>query len=469
MNPSMVPSNAISLQQLQQIIGNSIRLTPSLQGVWVVAELSDLRSSGGHWYMELIEKNEQGATVAKCRANIWASAVAPIQHKFFAATGRQMSTGIKLLVRGSVTYHQLYGLAFNIFDIDPSYTLGDLERLRREILERLQREGVLNRNKELPFPTVPQKIAVISAEGAAGYGDFMNQLMGNQEGFRFYPMLFHAAMQGERTAPSIMHQLELIEATIDFWDCVVIIRGGGSTSDLNGFDNLELARAVATFPLPVVVGIGHERDRNVLDEIACIRCKTPTAVAAFLVDRLRLSYQAATERVEKIVRYSADALRGEKHRLENIEAALPARVKTRVMKGEQQLTTLAHNIERLLIRRNTRERERLTLLAHTLERNAARVESREKEHTAKLALRLENALKGVTRKPAMRLENLENILRVLSPQNTLRRGYSITRVNGNAVHSVADLTSGDTITTLLPDGSILSRVEGISAPDTHIP
>lgn len=455
----MTTANAITLSALQQIVGNSLRMNSQLQGVWVTAELSDVRSTGGHWYMELIEKNDGGATVAKCRANIWANSVPFIHHKFLAATGRNLSTGIKLMVRGSVTYHPLYGMSFNIVDIDPSYTLGDLERLRREILERLQREGVLDYNRSLQFPFAPQKIAVISAKGAAGYGDFMHQLLGNTAGFKFYPMLFQAAMQGERTAPSILHQLELIEATIDFWDCVVIIRGGGSTSDLNGFDNYELARAVATFPLPIVVGIGHERDRNVLDEIACIRCKTPTAVATFLIDSLRNAYDAAASRVDKIVKFSVDALTGEKHRLANIEASLPARIQTRLLRAEQRLSTVAHNLDRAVSRRNNREKDRLSMIASSIERAATRVQNKERENIGRLALRFENSLKGFTRRPAMKLENIENILRVLSPQNTLKRGYSITRINGGAVRSASSLKPGDIITTILPDGSVSSRVE----------
>ncbi|MDE6669330.1 MAG: exodeoxyribonuclease VII large subunit, partial [Muribaculaceae bacterium] len=317
---------ALTLTQLTQVIGNSVRLNPSLQGAWVTAELSDVRVNGGHCYMELIEKNSVGSTVAKLRATVWANQFRMIQTKFAAATGRQIGSGIKVLLYGSTTHHSVYGLSFSVTDIDPAYTLGDMERLRREILERLHYEGILERNKQLSMPWAPQRIAVISAAGAAGYGDFLNQLGANQEGFVFYPFLFGAVMQGNRTASSVIEALELIEHTVDLWDCVVIIRGGGATTDLNGFDNYELARRVALCPLPVVVGIGHERDRTVLDEIAHTRCKTPTAVAAYLVDSLRQSYNRAAQCVDYIIRQGGAVTNGERLRLHNTESMLPAAV-----------------------------------------------------------------------------------------------------------------------------------------------
>lgn len=189
---------AMTLLQFTTAIGNAVRMSPVLQGAWVVAELSDVRFSGGHCYMELVEKSDSGQTVAKLRAAIWASRVPYIRQKFLAATGREFATGMKVMLHGAATHHTLYGLSFNVADIDPSYTLGDMERLRREILMRLHKEGILNLNKEKTMPVVPQRIAVISAEGAAGYGDFMNQLAGNHEGFVFYPHLFPAVMQGRR-------------------------------------------------------------------------------------------------------------------------------------------------------------------------------------------------------------------------------------------------------------------------------
>ncbi len=430
-------NKSVTLQQYQQMLGNTIRMNPQLHGVWVTAELSDVRIAGGHCYMELIEKDVLGATCAKMRAMIWSGTLSALRRKFVDATGKDISTGMKVMVKGSANHHNLYGLSFTISDIDPSYTVGDLERLRREILERLAREGVLGSNKQLRFPPVPQRIAIVSAPGAAGYGDFMNQIENNPDGFKFYTHLFPAVMQGERTSASVRDALELVESTIDLWDCVVIIRGGGSTTDLNGFDEYELAKAVATFPLPVAVGIGHERDRTVLDEIACMRCKTPTAVAAMLVDSLRVAWTAAVERVKKIARYSGDALKGEKYRIATMETALPARVQTRIMRSEKHLTEMGHAVERALTRRAASEQEKVRMLRY----------------------RFEKACTGLTDKPMLRLKNLENMLRVLSPDNTIKRGYSITRVNGKAVRSVSELHPGDTMETVLLDGIISSTVK----------
>lgn len=432
----MAQNKALTLQRLQFLIGDSIRQTPELQGVWVTAELSDVRIAGGHCYMELLEKDERGATVAKMRAMIWSNTLMALRRKFYSSTGKDIATGLKVMVRGSANHHAVYGLSFTISDIDPSYTVGDMERLRREILMRLEAEGILENNRSLEFPYLPQKIAVISAPGAAGYGDFMNQLQNNPEGFKFYSMLFPAVMQGERTSAAVREALTLVEATIDFWDCVVIIRGGGATTDLNGFDDYDLAKAVAIFPLPVMVGIGHERDRTVLDEIACVRCKTPTAAAALLVDYLRQAYTAVYDNVCKIGRYSAEALRGEKYRIANLETAIPAQVKTRLLKADKRLSDTGHALERLLSRRTLSEKERQKMLR----------------------FRFEKICGSITEKPLLRLKNLENMIRLLSPQNTLKRGYSITLINGKAVRGIKAINPGDMITTRLADGILKSEI-----------
>lgn len=437
---NMEANNALTLQRLQYLIANSIKQHPGLQGVWVTAELSDVRVAGGHCYMELLEKDANGMTVAKMRAMIWSSSLMPLRRKFYTATGKDIGAGLKVMVRGSANHHAVYGLSFTINDIDPSYTVGDLERLRREILAKLSAEGVIDKNKSLPFPMLPQRMAVISAAGAAGYGDFINQLTGTPEGFKFYPFLFPAVMQGERTAASVMYALDLVMSTIDLWDCVVIIRGGGATTDLNGFDDYELAKMAATFPLPIVVGIGHERDRTVLDEIACVRCKTPTAAAAMLIDAMRTAYAAVFDNVRKIARYSADALKGEQYRLATIETAIPARVQTGLMKSEKRLSDIGHYIERVLSRRTAAEGERLKMLRY----------------------RYETACKSITEKPMLRLKNLENMVRLLSPDNTLKRGYSITLVNGKALRNASDVKPGDTVQTRLTDGTLTSEIKSIN-------
>lgn len=432
--------NSLTLSQFQQLLGNAIRTTHELQNVWVQAEFSDLRFSGPHCYMELVEKDAAGTTRAKIRAMIWAGTLSAIRRKFIDATGRDIASGMKVLVRGSASHHNLYGLSFTISDIDPSYTLGDIERLRREILERLAREGLLNRNRSLAPPTVPQRIAVISAEGAAGYGDFINQLQNNPDRFCIYPVLFPAIMQGERTAPSVMAALDLVEQSPFAWDAVVIIRGGGATTDLNGFDNYDLARRVATFPLPVIVGIGHERDRTVLDEIACIRCKTPTAVAAWIIDSLRNAYARTTDLLRRIAAYGTNSLKGEHIRLTNLSQQIPATARNVVLRNNMRLDRLGNSIPNLVRNRLTR---------HQLALNS-------------LQSRLGNASSQAIRTQNQRLQRLADMIRLLSPQNTLKRGYTITRINGKAAKSIAGLKPGDILTTILPDGQTESEITKIN-------
>lgn len=450
------PASAMTLLQFTTAVGNAIRMSPALQGAWVMAELSDVRVSGGHCYMELVEKGVSGQTVAKLRATIWQSRFQYIRQKFMAATGREIMTGMKVLLNGTASHHTLYGLSFSVNDIDPSYTLGDMERIRREILQRLAAEGLLGLNKGCVMPVAPQRIAVISASGAAGYGDFINHLTGNQEGFVFYPFLVEAVMQGERTSRSVRDALEFVRASAGMWDCVAILRGGGATTDLNGFDDYDLARAVATFPLPVVVGIGHERDRTVLDEIAHTRLKTPTAVAAFFVDRLRESYEKVLSLVDRIARYAAERLSGESLRLANCEAMLPAMAEARLSSARSLLDREMARIPVLVSARLMQERGRIDGIVRLSEAISGRQLSRAADRIADLSDRLSMAVENVLRRNAERIERLGGMVDALSPANTLRRGYSITRVAGKAVTDASSIPSGVRITTTLSHGEVES-------------
>ena len=449
---------AMTLLQFTTAIGNAVRMSPVLQGAWVVAELSDLRVSGGHCYMELIEKSQTGQTVAKMRATIWQNRFQYIRQKFYASTGRDVANGMKVMLYGAAAHHTLYGLSFSVADIDPSYTLGDMERLRREILMRLEREGVIGMNKTRLMPPAPQRIAVISAEGAAGYGDFMRQLEGNAEGFVFYPFLIPTVMQGERTSASVRDALEFIEQTIDLWDCVAIIRGGGSTTDLNGFDDYDLARAVATFPLPIVVGIGHERDRTVLDEIAHTRMKTPTAVAAFFIDTLRAAYDRVGSMVDFVIRYGNDRIMGENRRLANVEALIPALAESRLSAARARLDKEMSRLPVIVDSRLSRENVRIDSFRNMIGMVAAQRASSASERLRMLSDNLQGAATTVLQRAADRLSRLDGMVSVLSPDNTLRRGYSITRLDGKAVTDPSALPAGSKITTQLMHGTIESVV-----------
>lgn len=446
----------IPLSQYTNAITNAVANARELAGVWVIAELSDVRLAGGHCYMELIEKNEMGQTVAKLRATIWRNSYYQLRQKFFNATQREISNGIKALVRGSASHHSLYGLSFNIIDIDPSYTIGDMERIRKEILMKLHKEGVALKNKALPFPILPQKIAVISAEGAAGYGDFINHLCGNSEGFVFYPCLFPCVMQGEKVSESIRQALQIIESTAHIWDCIAIVRGGGATTDLNGFDDYQLAKAVATCGLPVVVGIGHERDRNVIDEIAHTSLKTPTAVANFFIDKARQAYDEVLNLADRLRVYSTDLLRGEERRLSTIQGLIPQLSLRRMEEAKSKLHSISGMLPLLIQGRIGKEKVRLAGMESVLGNITDSQMSKEHLKLNNFASTLKTLAGNKIIYANQKINNFESILSVLDPQNTLKRGYSITRINGKAVKTKDSIVQGDILTTTLADGEIRS-------------
>lgn len=437
----------LSLLDYTRRITSVIQSDPRLQGAWVVAELSDVnRHPSGHCYMELIQKDEaSGKTLAKMRATIWKWVFQDLDRKFFVATDTRIQTGMKVLLRLEAKHSELYGLSANVVDIDPKYTLGDLERQRREILLRLQRDGVINVNKGRNLCVNPQKIAVISAAGAAGYGDFVNQLHSSDDGYVFYTRLFEAAMQGVNTSASVRAALDAIMAVHDTmesmgqegFDCVVIIRGGGSTTDLNGFDDYELAKAVATYPLPIIVGIGHERDRNVLDEIAHTRCKTPTAVAEFLVSALRYAERRADDAASAAIDTARQRIALQHERLARATAVIPTIAKSKIDSAMQRLMSVPQVIAQANVHLMLVSNQRLDYLYETLKKSAQERCSRETD----------------------RLLRLSQLTEVLSPQNTLRRGYSITRADGKAIKDAKDLTPGTLLTTTLATGEIHSTVK----------
>ncbi len=450
---------ALSLRQYTSEIANSIRTNPVLQSRWVIAELSDVSERGGHCYMELVEKDDRGVTIARLRGTIWANNFAyKIKPKFEQITGQKFKSGLKVMLFGSASFHEQYGLSFNITDVDPSFTIGDMERIRREIIETLTREGVVNCNRMLQMPRVPQRIAIISAKGAAGYGDFMNQLQSNPVGFKFYTHLFEATMQGETTSNSVIKALNDIEMTIDLWDCVVIIRGGGATSDLNGFDNLELARRVATFALPMVVGIGHERDRTVLDDIANVRVKTPTAAAEWLIMCAQQTLDQALALANQVARYVKDRTSGASKQLSHIEGTIPIIAKQQIIKSKSNLAAIASALPYMTKNKILSANRTIDALARDVQHSAIGKISAAQTYLKTMSDALANAAPKAIANQDKRLKALENIVEALSPQKTLKRGFSLTKVNGKTVKSIDQLADNDVITTYLADGEITSVV-----------
>jgi hypothetical protein len=432
----MMEKQVLSLYELNGLVRRSIQACLPDE-YWVQAELSDVRSNySGHCYLELVQKDpKSNSLVAKARGMIWSNVFFRLKSYFEEETGQAFVSGIKVLVKVTVGFHELYGFSLTIIDIDPTYTLGDMARRRKEILNRLDAEGILTLNKELDFPELPQRIAVISSATAAGYGDFCNQLENNIYGFQFFTRLFPAVMQGDKVESSIIAALDVINAEIDNWDVVVIIRGGGATSDLSGFDTYDLAANCAQFPLPIITGIGHERDDTVLDMISHTRVKTPTAAAEFLIAR----FAEAAGRLEKCVSFLYERvpllLLRQADLLDKWVARIPARVQMRLQDEHFEQERFVTRLDKALHTRLLNEQHRLDLES-----------------------RLQRVWSMYVVKEQHRLEMLAQQVKSASPDVLLKKGYSITLKNGKAVTDISVLEEGDELVTRVANGTFRSKV-----------
>lgn len=385
----------LTLRQLNLLVRDVIE-TDLADEYWVQAELAECRESRGHCYMELIEKDEQSNTpVARASAKCWKNAWTIVRQDFERQTGQPLRAGMKVLLRVYAQFHEAYGFSWIVTDIDPTYTLGDMARRRQEIIRQLKEEGIFDLQRELQLPLFCQHIAVISAPQAAGYGDFVRQLEDNAYGFRYSVTLFPATMQGEQTEQSIIAALDQIYSTNSTlqYDCVVIIRGGGATSDLSGFDTLALAEHVAQFPIPIITGIGHDRDESILDMVAYQHVKTPTAAAALLIDHLKQVADRIADARQRIPTLALRVISDSRHRIELLQSRLPMAI-------ERRLTAQKH-----------------------------------------------------------RLENITIQLQGYDPQLLLKRGYSITLLNGRAIRDPRQLKPGDVVETRVEKGTFRSIVE----------
>ena len=424
-------TKTLSLSELNSLVADVINTTMS-RSYWVEAELSEVRENRGHCYMELIEKNENSnvpiaRASAKCWSNIW-SAIKPY---FIRITGQQIRAGMKVMLQVHAQFHPQYGFSWIVDDINPEYTMGDMMRKRQEIIRQLKEEGVYDLQKELSLPLFAQRIAVISSATAAGYGDFCNQLENNELGLYFHVELFPTIMQGDNVESSIIASLNQINNREEEFDCVVIIRGGGATADLSGFDTLGLAENVA------ITGIGHERDESILDMVSYQRVKTPTAAAAYLINHLTSTLIRVENAQSTIIDYVKKALEIENMRIKHIGAQIPVLFSIVRTKQEARLESL---FQRLFTASKELMKQSDFLLLS-------------------LQQRVQPAVRGRLSSEHHRLDVLEHRARLLDPTLLLKRGYSITLHNGKAIHNANDLKIGDTITTLLEIGQIESKVE----------
>ena len=408
----------LTLYELNIQIRDIIEETMS-ESYWVQAELSDVRENNGHCYMELIQKDEHSNTpIAKARASCWRNTWMLIRPYFERVTGQPMHSGMKVLLQVHAQFHENFGFSWIIEDINPEFTIGDMARKRLEIIRQLKEEGVYDLQKELHIPMFAQHIAVISSETAAGYGDFCDQLINNDFGFHFATRLYPAIMQGEGVEQSVISALNRINEDIEQGvaiDVVVIIRGGGATSDLSGFDTLELAENVANFPIPIITGIGHERDESVLDMISHTRVKTPTAAAALLIENLMEVWQTVQSLEDRITSVVSDRIKREYQQLEHFSKTIPLQFAMLQQKNQFQLDTITNNLRPLLKRYMMQESHQLEMLGQRI--------------------------------------------KALDPQVLLLRGYSITLHDGKAVRDVKKLKSGDEIETRVAYGTIKSIVK----------
>ncbi|MEM6841425.1 MAG: exodeoxyribonuclease VII large subunit [Bacteroidota bacterium] len=435
----------LSLYELNQKIkaALSAELEPTY---WVVAEIGEMRvGQNGHCYLDLVEKNGD-YLYAKIRATIWSSTFRGLGAWFESITGESLRSGLKILAQVEIKFHHLYGLSLNVKDIDAQFTLGERALKRQQVINQLVEDGVFDMNQAVPFPQVPQKLAVISSPAAAGLGDFMDQLRGNRFGYGFKVDLFKAKMQGNEAAESIIQALHRIfercEQQADY-DCVVIIRGGGAQVDLDCFDSYDLSAHVAQFPLPVITGIGHERDETVIDLVAHTRKKTPTAVAEFLIDQLQTFEAQIDELTRSLVQIAENTVAEHTYQLEKVKSALKLSVISRLLNQSHQLDQLHQSLKNASTNLLTQQQEQVNQLSSELQQGSRRM----------------------IQEQSQIVESTQKLLQLIDPEAILNRGFSITYADGILLQNAEPVPDGSQLTTKTRNAVYLSRLEKTISSD----
>ncbi|MCV9385553.1 exodeoxyribonuclease VII large subunit [Reichenbachiella ulvae] len=406
-----------SLSSFNQMVKQTLKqsLAPSY---WIIAEIGEMNiAQKGHCYMELVEK-ENNFVKAKMRATIWSYTFGALFNQFERMTGTTLKAGMQILLNASFEFHEIYGISLNIKDIDPQFTLGERERKKRETLLKLEEEGIIDLNRSLILPQVPQRIAIISSETAAGYGDFMNQFDSNPYGYRAKMRLFNSVMQGDQAITSIIDSLHRIYEIEDEIDLIILIRGGGAQMDLDCFDDFELCSHLAQFPLPVITGIGHERDKTIADRVANVSLKTPTAVAEFLVSGMMDFENEILESFEGIRQSAKGILQQESERLSQSQYLIRLKANQLIQQASYRLETLTDYLERRPVQIINEQRKELA--------------------------------------------SIERLMKAQDPKEVLKKGYSITRLNGKVLKAGQKLKVGDDIETQHQNEVITSTVKQIS-------
>ncbi len=431
----------LTLRELNLKVKAAIR-DANIHEVWVTGELAEGRTAqNGHFYGELIEKDEfTDQVVARARVTCWSSQWREVHDYFVEQTGQELRQGMKLMLMVSPQFHEQYGFSLQIIGIQPQFTLGGQALKRRQILMQLASDGILEDNQQLHLPTLTQRIAVVSAQNAAGWGDFRDQLLNNPQHLRFRVQLFPAVMQGQHVEESVIAALEAIADQWEEWDAVVIIRGGGASTDLSDFDSYPLAACIAQFPLPVITGIGHERDETVLDHVAHTHLKTPTAVAAFLVERMAAQLE----------------------RLNNLAEAIPQLARIGLERHQNRLDALRQRLSAAVQNQLTRQHSQLDLLAHRLPAAVQTQLQRRTEQIERLTMRLDFASRQTLERNVHRFQLISQRLKALDPMLPLQRGYSMVRIDGKIVAGTSRLQPGMEIEIMMKDGTIDATIHNIS-------
>lgn len=427
----------LTLYELNQMVREALAITMPDE-YWVEAEISEMREVRGHCYMELVQKDMAGNTpVAKASAKCWKNKWALLRPYFERNANQMLRAGLKVRLLVYADFHEAYGFSWIITNIDPTFTLGDMARKRLEIVRMLKEQGVFDLQKDFRLPLFAQRVAVISSEQAAGYGDFCRHLHDNDWHLHFSVQLFAATMQGEGVESSVIAALDAINERINSFDVVVIIRGGGATSDLSGFDSLPLAESVANFPLPIITGIGHDRDESVLDMVSFRRVKTPTAAAAFLVEHLAETYQRILDAQEEMVHL----------------------VQRRMELERVRMARLAEKVPMLFSLVRTRQEKRFENMALRMQNTITTTLQRQDLRLQRLSMALPTHAERLLTKAAHRLELLQQSVKSHDPSLLLAKGYSITTCGGKVVRNANDVQKGDVIVTQLQKGKVKSVVE----------
>ncbi len=430
------------------------------ENIWIIAEISEMKmNASGHCYLDLIEKDPDSERItARARATIWSYTFRMLKPYFETTTGYELKEGLRILISVKVEFHEIYGYSLNITEIDPTYTLGDIERKRQEIIARLQKEGVMNMNKDLPLTLVPQKIAVISSETAAGYKDFMNQLENNPYGYQFYCLLFPSIMQGEQAEASIIKAFEKIYLYESFFDAVVIIRGGGSKADLSTFDNYNIAFHITQFPLPVLTGIGHEQDDTIADMVSHRKLKTPTALAEFLISRAQDFDLMLSQSESKLTRLVGSFI-GHNHKL--LASNRERFIAIINMKTEHEKDNLNYYPEKI----GSLTRRLLDTFSNNTRLSFKQFVSTGRNYLNTRTLLLNNlisplppAVHNFMEKKKNQLDLFKQANTGLDPERILERGYSITLLKGKLLKDTRSVKTGDIIETRLHKGTLSSEV-----------